>query len=222
MRTFKDILDEARMVATGDYRISASGRKVRRLIKVGDDDYNRADDIDKDGDVDADDEKRKKMTRESAEQVDEKRGLWDNIHAKRERIKNGSGEHMRKPGSKGAPTAADFKASQNEEVELDEKINVVSGNAPRNQGRFASNNQTRVDRTSSGNRIATGTVYTGNKKPADTSVHDKAKARLAKMKKMNEETAGETYEDAAEHLIKAKLAKENSKEYHFQIGRAHV
>ena len=38
-------------------------------------------------------------------------GLYANIHAKQERIKNGSGEHMRKPGSKGAPTAADFKAS---------------------------------------------------------------------------------------------------------------
>lgn len=48
-----------------------------------------------------------------------KRGLWDNIHAKRKRIKNGSGERMRKPGEKGAPTAADFKAA-NEEVELDE------------------------------------------------------------------------------------------------------
>jgi hypothetical protein len=45
-----------------------------------------------------------------------KHGLWDNIHAKRERIKNGSGEKMRKPGSKGAPTDADFKAA-NEEVE---------------------------------------------------------------------------------------------------------
>jgi hypothetical protein len=45
----------------------------------------------------------------------EKRGLWDNIHAKRERIKHGSGEHMRKPGSKGAPTAAALKASQTEE-----------------------------------------------------------------------------------------------------------
>ena len=41
----------------------------------------------------------------------EKRGLWDNIHAKRNRIQNGSGERMRKPGSKGAPTNADFKAS---------------------------------------------------------------------------------------------------------------
>ena len=30
---------------------------------------------------------------------------------KRERIKNGSGEHMRKPGSKGAPTAAALKAA---------------------------------------------------------------------------------------------------------------
>jgi hypothetical protein len=36
-------------------------------------------------------------------------GLWDNIHAKRERIKSGSGERMRKPGSKGAPTADAFK-----------------------------------------------------------------------------------------------------------------
>lgn len=39
----------------------------------------------------------------------EERGLWDNIHAKRERIKRGSGERMRKPGSKGAPTAQNFK-----------------------------------------------------------------------------------------------------------------
>jgi len=46
----------------------------------------------------------------------EKRGLWDNIWAKRKRIAAGSGEHMRKPGSKGAPTAAALKASQNEET----------------------------------------------------------------------------------------------------------
>ena len=35
-------------------------------------------------------------------------GLWDNIHAKRKRIKSGSGERMRKPGSKGSPTSQDF------------------------------------------------------------------------------------------------------------------
>jgi hypothetical protein len=46
--------------------------------------------------------------------INEKRGLWDNIHAKRKRIKAGSGEHMRKPGSEGAPTAAALKNSQNE------------------------------------------------------------------------------------------------------------
>ncbi len=38
-----------------------------------------------------------------------KKGLYANIHAKRRRIKAGSGERMRKPGSKGAPTAANFK-----------------------------------------------------------------------------------------------------------------
>jgi hypothetical protein len=40
-----------------------------------------------------------------------KRGLYANIHAKRERIKAGSGEKMRKVGAKGAPSASDFKAA---------------------------------------------------------------------------------------------------------------
>ena len=40
-----------------------------------------------------------------------KKGLYANIHAKRKRIKAGSGERMRKPGSKGAPTAKAFKQS---------------------------------------------------------------------------------------------------------------
>ena len=38
-----------------------------------------------------------------------KPGLYANIHAKQERIKHGSKETMRKPGSKGAPTAEAFK-----------------------------------------------------------------------------------------------------------------
>ena len=38
-----------------------------------------------------------------------KQGLYANINAKRKRIEAGSGEKMRKPGSKGAPTAQDFK-----------------------------------------------------------------------------------------------------------------
>ncbi len=38
-----------------------------------------------------------------------KPGLYANIHRKRERIAEGSGEKMRKPGTKGAPTAKAFK-----------------------------------------------------------------------------------------------------------------
>jgi hypothetical protein len=40
-----------------------------------------------------------------------KRGLYANIQAKRKRIAAGSGEKMRKPGTKGAPTAAAFRAA---------------------------------------------------------------------------------------------------------------
>jgi len=45
------------------------------------------------------------------------RGLWDNIHAKRKRIKSGSGERMRKPGSPGSPSPQDFKDSMSEDIE---------------------------------------------------------------------------------------------------------
>ena len=38
-----------------------------------------------------------------------KPGLYANIHATRKRIAAGSGEKMRKPGSAGAPSAANFK-----------------------------------------------------------------------------------------------------------------
>jgi len=40
-----------------------------------------------------------------------KPGLYANIHAKQERIKHGSKEHMRKPGAPGRPTASAFKES---------------------------------------------------------------------------------------------------------------
>jgi cysteine sulfinate desulfinase/cysteine desulfurase-like protein len=39
------------------------------------------------------------------------KGLYANIAAKRARIEGGSKETMRQPGSKGAPTAAAFKAA---------------------------------------------------------------------------------------------------------------
>jgi hypothetical protein len=43
--------------------------------------------------------------------VKAKPGLYSNIAAKRERIKAGSGEKMRKPGAEGAPTAKAFRQS---------------------------------------------------------------------------------------------------------------
>jgi hypothetical protein len=46
--------------------------------------------------------------------------LWANIHKKRQRIKRGSGERMRKPGEKGAPTPAQMKRAKGEERELNE------------------------------------------------------------------------------------------------------
>ena len=39
------------------------------------------------------------------------KGLYANINAKKKRIASGSGERMRKPGSKGAPTAKAFRDS---------------------------------------------------------------------------------------------------------------
>jgi|MGYP003625927197 hypothetical protein len=40
-----------------------------------------------------------------------KPGLYSNIHAKKKRIAAGSGEKMRKVGTKGAPTSANFRAA---------------------------------------------------------------------------------------------------------------
>ena len=42
------------------------------------------------------------------------KGLWANIHAKQDRIKHGSGEQMRKPGSKGGPSVQNFKDAATE------------------------------------------------------------------------------------------------------------
>jgi hypothetical protein len=40
-----------------------------------------------------------------------KTGLYENIRRKRERIESGSDERMRRPGERGAPTAANFRAA---------------------------------------------------------------------------------------------------------------
>jgi hypothetical protein len=54
---------------------------------------------------------KKHDTQHSAKGLKNGGGLYANIHAKQERIANGSKERMRKVGSKGAPTAEAFKQS---------------------------------------------------------------------------------------------------------------
>ncbi len=41
-----------------------------------------------------------------------KPGVYANIHARRKRIKEGSGENMGKPGTKGAPTVKAFRQAK--------------------------------------------------------------------------------------------------------------
>ena len=48
--------------------------------------------------------------------------LWDNIRKKKERIKRGSGERMRKKGEKGAPTAAQMKRAQEQAPDTDDAM----------------------------------------------------------------------------------------------------
>lgn len=64
-----------------------------------------------------------------ADLLEQGKGLWANIHAKRERIKSGSGERMRKPGEKGAPTREAIKSAQNEEYELEEAESALAKKA---------------------------------------------------------------------------------------------
>ena len=55
--------------------------------------------------------------------------LWKNIHKKRERIKRGSGEKMRKPGSKGAPKASDFKTARGESKTFNQWLEAAPNTA---------------------------------------------------------------------------------------------
>ena len=52
-----------------------------------------------------------------------KPGLYANIQAKQERIDNGSGEHMNKPGSKDAPSAENFKKAAKTKKRTPAKVN---------------------------------------------------------------------------------------------------
>tara|TARA_Y100001938_G_scaffold59411_1_gene83009 strand:- start:1216 stop:2301 length:1086 start_codon:yes stop_codon:yes gene_type:complete len=55
------------------------------------------------------------------DEEDSEASLWENIHKKRERIKKGSGEKMRKKGDKGAPTPEQLKKAKNKSKAEDEE-----------------------------------------------------------------------------------------------------
>ena len=81
-----------------------------------------------------------------------KNGLYENIHAKQERIAHGSKERMRKPGSAGAPTAKAFKESAKTAklkqggpslaVGRGEKLSVAKGAGLTEKGRAKYNRET--------------------------------------------------------------------------------
>jgi hypothetical protein len=64
-----------------------------------------------------------------------KPGLYANIHKKRARIAGGSGEKMRKPGSKGAPTAKAFRESEKTAGGKDRNFERMVGIALRSSGK---------------------------------------------------------------------------------------
>lgn len=57
------------------------------------------------------------MELDFSDQILSKRGLWENIRRKKERIKKGSKEKMRKPGEKGAPTKDQIERAKGEKSE---------------------------------------------------------------------------------------------------------
>ena len=85
--------------------------------------------------------------------TEEGKGLWANIHAKQNRIKKGSGEHMRKPGSKGAPTAKNFKDAASEGLnEFAPNKPPTGGGGPKDYGQPTSS------RYIGGNKFVVGTT----------------------------------------------------------------
>jgi hypothetical protein len=122
---------------------------------------------------------------EEVEEIEEKRGLWDNIHAKRKRIKAGSGERMRKPGSEGAPSAADLKASQKEEVSLDGAFEQIDEISKATMGRYINKAKDSIDTASyrQGHKEAHGS----SSKPLEKKLTKRHKGIETAVKKLTKE-----------------------------------
>ena len=93
-------------------------------------------------------------------------GLYANIAAKRRRIKAGSGEKMRKAGSKGAPTTGNFKRAADKEEMMARKADKMPArnkkNKPRKQGHMTKAGVAAYERKG-GSKLKT--AVTGKVKP---------------------------------------------------------
>jgi hypothetical protein len=146
--------------------------------------------------------RRKKGLPEDVE-LEEKRGLWDNIHAKRKRIKAGSGERMRKPGSEGAPSAADLKNSRTEEVDLEEATYFVhtANNAHHVNEKIPTGKKDAMGQALMTSKVVKSFPY-GDSQSKQTS-SDQHKAAYAHAKKMNAGMKEEV--ETIDELSKGKL-----------------
>jgi len=110
---------------------------------------------------------------------EEKNGLWANIHAKRKRIKAGSNEKMRKPGSKGAPTDADFK-SANEESEIGEAAIDAKGHKS-STGGLTQKGVDAFRRENPGSKLQTAVTTKPSKMDPDSKDAKRRKSFCARM-----------------------------------------
>ena len=100
--------------------LAISGNKIKKVGKV---DLSKSDGVTRVKSFSGKPMIDKRPSETPQEPAEKKESLWANIHKKRQRIKQGSGERMRKKGEKGAPTPAQMKRAKGEEVEvIDEKI----------------------------------------------------------------------------------------------------
>ena len=72
--------------------------------------------------------------------------LWANIHKKRQRIKQGSGEKMRKKGEKGAPTSAQMARAKGEGVNLDRENERIAREKAADKKKFMDRRQRAKER----------------------------------------------------------------------------
>jgi len=178
-------------------------------------------DKNKNGKIDAHDFKllRKEEQDLEEQELDEaKPGLYANINAKRKRIEAGSKERMRKPGSKGAPSASDFKdAAKTANEEVSSGIMYKKKTAKLKEGSVPDHMQGKqkpyVSSDGKGNHEVLGnkgqTKATFTRKEHGSEAKSKA---IAHLKSKYNEYMKEDLDAAAKKVVKTNLAAKHARE----------